>query len=122
MLAPPLLALAATVPPKLLLPIPAATLRPMPPSGFASVPVAAPLAVRVVEEEKKEEEAVESAQNNFAAYHPDQSNDVLPAVAVVLILLAAGGGITGLRRARDARGGGAGTNGGETQPRYRNLH
>ena len=90
--------------PKLLLPVPSVAARPIPPSGFGSVPVASPIPVRILEEEKKEEEAVESAQNNFAAYRPEQpANIVGPGLAVVLLVLGAGGAAAGLRR-RGARG------------------
>ena len=70
------------------------------------MPVAAPLAVRVVEEEKKEEEAVESARNNFAVYRPDQPSNVAAPLAVLLLALAAGAGFAGLRK-RHVRGGAA---------------
>ncbi len=101
---PPILALATPAPPKLLLPLASVAARPIPPTGFGSVPVASPIPVRILQEEKKEEEAVESAQNNFTAYHPDQpSNLTGPGLALLLVVMAAGGGAAGLRR-RGVRG------------------
>jgi hypothetical protein len=91
----------AAAPPKILLPAANIIARPIPPSGFAGVTVAAPIAVRVVEEKREEEEAVESARNAFAAYHPDDGHSLLlPGIAVVVLVLAAGVGGAGLRRRR----------------------
>jgi hypothetical protein len=79
--------------------------RPIPPTGFGSVAVGVPLAVRVVEEERKEEEAVESARSNFAIYRPDDYGIGVSAVVVLLLVLAAGVGGAEIRRRRRPRGG-----------------
>ena len=92
-------------PPRILVPVAPPAVRPLPPTGFGTVPSGVPLSARAVEREKKKEEAVESARNDFAVYRPDDGSVTVTGVALLLLVVA--GGLSGAQLRRRSRPRGA---------------